>query len=292
VHLNGAHQLLVQIWDKKKRASKKTKTLHRIYCYLRIIWESTQLSEDGYADFASRPSTYGSVFKMFEQTDLADPAYNTLLGQQDKTSAMPSYEYIYGIPQDLLEMLEDTIKLIHRLDRARKGIESFEDLDSDCNQLEQRILDWTVTVPQGSRSPVTEGAQKEVFQHQSTSFHSALIIYFSQNIRSLDRRYLKQYVEDVLKSIETIESIKAETNMLAAPLFWPAFIAATTAYTSEHQARFRKWYEEASSYGIATIRTGICVILEVWAKGPTVIDPRQCPWRHVVSRRVENLMLS
>ena len=290
VHLNGVHQLLVHMWDDKKKASEKTKTLHRIYCYLRIIWESTQVFKDDRTECVMRPTPRKSVFKMLEQREAAEDSFSNASETFRGLSTMPSFEHIYGIPQSLLAMLEDTTRLVDQLKRANKADD--EDLGRACSELEQRILDWTLVSDPDCDPSTSEGTRRKIIQHQTASFHSALVIFFSQNVRSLDRRYLKQYIETVLESIEAIERIKAETNMLAAPLFWPAFMAATTAYTSDHRSRFRKWYEEAGSYGIATVRTGINVILEIWEKDRPLTDSLTCPWRRVISGSGEDLMLS
>lgn len=294
VHLDGAHQLLLHMWNEKKHFSEKTKTLHRIYCYLRIIWESTQVPRDDHTSFSLRSIDSRSVFDLFGQQDSPDQRIQPIPLIQE-SSAMSSFECIYGIPQNLLAMLEDTIKVIDSVDQAKKvsSPNNFRnDLTSICDDLEQRILDWTAEGYTGLHSPANEDANTKIIRHQTKSFHSALVIFFSQNVRSLNHKYLQQYVESILQSIEAIEQIEAETNMLAAPLFWPAFVAATTTWDEEHQARFQKWYEEASSYGIAAVRTGIRVIRKVWSAGPPRVSSRMCPWRHFVFSNGDNLMLS
>lgn len=65
-----------------------------------------------------------------------------------------------------------------------------------------------------------------------------------------------------MKEARTIEHIKAETNMLAAPIFWPTFIAATEAFDPKQQASFWKGHEEVAAYGIAPVN-------EVWEVGPS-----------------------
>lgn len=291
VHLDGAHQLLSHVWHKKRKASEKMKILHRIYCYLRIIWESTQVSDDSHTRFALR-STTESVFRMLDQREASDILPDHPPRPPHEPLPLTSYEYIYGIPQNLLVMLEDTIKLIDRLARAKISPNPADDLDAACDDLEQSILDWPIPRNTELWSPINGGPHARIVYHQTVSFHSALIIFFTQKVRSLNYRYLQKHVETVLESIEAIEKIKAETNMLAAPLFWPAFIAATTTFDCNHQARFRKWYGEADSYGIAAVRTGIRVILEVWKEGPPRSSARMCPWRHIVSHNSESLMLS
>ena len=122
----------------------------------------------------------------------------------------------------------------------------------------------------------------------------ALIIYFAQHIRLMGYRYLQSYVKDVLESIEAIEKIKAESHILAAPIYWPAFIAASEAFHEDLQRRFRDWYDEqVGVYGIEAVRSGISVLSEVWSRGPSASSPSfTSRWRMVLQETGAHLMLS
>ncbi|KAI7555062.1 hypothetical protein KC331_g107 [Hortaea werneckii] len=252
VHLDGAQQLLQHIWGAKKQMSEKTKSLQRVYCYLRIIWESTQVMKEDHEDHEElppRPISDESVFQYLDDDGPSghDSHYIPSNGLQDMS--MSPFECIYGIPQSLLVMLEETIKLIDKVQQARRTEDSVaipSALEPACEDLEQRILDWSSHL----ESPPVLSAQS------------------ADSIRLLSHRYLRQYVQNVLQSIEAVERIKAEANVLAHPLFWPAFIAASEAFSVEQQQSFQRWYTEAESYGIASVRTGIRVLHEVWKQGP------------------------
>ncbi|KAI7233807.1 hypothetical protein KC330_g5157 [Hortaea werneckii] len=252
VHLDGAQQLLQHIWGAKKQMSEKTKSLQRVYCYLRIIWESTQVTKEDQEDHGElppRPINDESVFQYLDDDGPSghDSHYIPSNGLQDMS--MSPFECIYGIPQSLLVMLEETIKLIDKVQQARRTEDSVAippALEPACEDLEQRILDWSSHL----ESPPVLSAQS------------------ADSIRLLSHRYLRQYVQNVLQSIEAVERIKAEANVLAHPLFWPAFIAASEAFSVEQQQSFQRWYTEAESYGIASVRTGIRVLHEVWKQGP------------------------
>lgn len=296
VHLDGARQLFRHMWNEKKSFSEKKRALYRIYCYLRIIWESTQVVNEAGSAACSSPGaiTSESVFQRFEHGGSQDKSSGRMPGLIE-IAASASFECIYGVPESLLALLEGTIKVIDQVERERRVGDSVglsEELNATCNEVEQSILDWTLDGCSEPSSLSGEGPNAEMIRHHTRSFHSALVIFFSQNVRLLDHRYLRQYVETILESIEAIEKIKAKTNMLAAPLFWPAFIAASEAFNPQHQARFRKWYEEVSSYGIAAVRTGIQVIHEVWNQGPSRTQSHTSSWRRIVEHSGRNLMLS
>jgi arginine metabolism regulation protein II len=210
-------------------------------------------------------------------------------------SSLASYECIYGIPECLLAMQEDATRVIVRVEEAR-SLSDFtslpEELIATCDVSEQSILDCSPSGRPSSTSDTDNVPNVQMIHHHSVSFHSALVIYFSQNVGQLDHRYLRPYVGTVLQSIEAIEQIKSETNILAAPLFWPTFIAATEAHQQDHQARFRAWYDQVNSYGIASVRTGTRVIYEVWKQGPARVQSARSPQRQIVALSGRDLMLS
>lgn len=91
-------------------------------------------------------------------------------------------------------------------------------------------------------------------------------------------------MQNILENIEAIEELKAETKVLAAPLFWPAFIDAMEAFEARQQERFRQWYERAEVYGMESVRTGIQVLHEVWRQDPTISWNIQPSWCSIVEK--------
>ncbi|KAM0257468.1 hypothetical protein ACHAPA_011728 [Fusarium lateritium] len=262
MHLDGAEQLIRHMSTRKSKFSRKAHALHRIYLYLRVIYEST--APKSKSRCSPRPSPLlGSFDAVRPHTALAsseDPVFSEAhTDDQDPSDETATYEYIYGIPRVLLLMLKEAIEVIDMVDDERESgnVHISESLTVACERLESKILDWHATERhQDGHDSVTA----RIIYHQTKAFHNALIIYFSQHVRSLGYRYQRQYVAEILESIEAIEEIKAKTNILAAPLFWPAFIGATEAFEPASQARFQKWYDAASLYGLAAVRTGIEVI--------------------------------
>ncbi|POR36828.1 Uncharacterized protein TPAR_02966 [Tolypocladium paradoxum] len=235
-------------------------------------------------------------YKEFLATMLSMITINATLQvdpQGDAIGEMDSFECIYGIPRILLEMLKETTEVMGQLDHVRAKAGTIpEALAKRCDNLEKTILDWPLEEQLHRCWETSKGDSAHIIYHQTRSFHNALIIYFSQNVRLLRYRYLRPYVEAVLESIEAIEQIKAETKILAAPLFWPAFIGATEAFEPQHQDRFRQWYDRVAIYGIEAVRTGIQVIFEVWKRGPALRPEPVCSWRLIVQRLGISMMLT
>lgn len=306
MHLDGAEQLISYMSARKTRFSNKARSLHRIYLYLRVIYESTAVrrhrtdSSRFSPSFGSRrtvgprPVIAREHILLADDDNLSSPSITKRLAPRPATSTeLSSYECIYGVPQSLLLLLKACIELIDEVDdeRTKSGTLNIpEPLNRLCDDLESEILDW----PLEDREPQSAATSNaNIIYHQTRAFLNALIIYFSQSIRLLGFRYLRQYVQTVLESIEAIEEIKAETKIVAAPLFWPAFIAATEAFEPLQQERFRAWYDRVQVYGIASVRTGIRVVQEVWRSGPVNSQRQmQCSWRDIVERTGDCLMLT
>ncbi|RHZ60128.1 uncharacterized protein CDV56_108443 [Aspergillus thermomutatus] len=289
VHLDGAEKLITYMSARKSRFSRKAQSLHRIYLYLRVIYESTAVRRLS-GDSSRFSPSLGSRSTVGPQPPIGRE--HLLLADDETPSSMAhmnagelfSYECIYGIPQSLLLLLKASIELIDEVNHERAKTGNFcisDPLNQLCNDLERETLDWPLE--ERLRRLRGDGNSNDIsaniIYHQTRAFLNSLIIYFSQSIRLLGFRYLRQYVQAILDSIEAIEQIKAETKILAAPLFWPAFIGATEAFEPRQQERFRQWYDRVEMYGITAVRTGIQVVQQVWRQGPTTARQKQCTWR-------------
>jgi arginine metabolism regulation protein II len=301
VHLDGAFRLISQARTWKNKYSAKARSLHRIYFYLRAIYESTQVKSSSDIPLAFQAFDVGVP----ELTRWPQAATMRIAGEADRSippsgfselsTRMNTYECIYGVPQSLLILLWDCARLIYELTAVREKTHSPmipDELVDRCNELEDLIMDWSIDLELERCRSEQSGARSDIIHQTSLAFHNALIIYFAQNVRFLGHRYLQSYVQMVLESIEAIERIKAKAHILAAPLYWPAFIAASEAFHDHLQERFRSWYNHVEMYGIAAVRTGITVLMEVWRDGPTRANALTSQWRTVVKRTNANLMLS
>ena len=309
VHLDGAEKLISHMNTRKATFSQKAQSLHRIYLYLRVIYESTAVrrSKSGMSRFSpslGSQRTFGPqpVFPkqhLFIEDDETPssmiPMGADMMTGESTLLEMSAYECIYGIPQSLLILLKESIEVIDEVNHHRMNTEDTsipEGLNQICDDLEQKIMDWPLDERLHRYEESTNGISATIIYHQTRAFLNALIIYFSQSVRLMSHRYLRQYVQAVLDSIEAIEQLKAETKILAAPLFWPAFMGATEAFEPRHQERFRLWYERVEVYGIEAVRTGIQVVHEVWRQGPTTNRQMHSGWRNVVERNGDHLMLT
>ncbi|KAF5013785.1 hypothetical protein FDECE_203 [Fusarium decemcellulare] len=263
VHLDGASRFIYQARTWKSKYSHKAQSLHRIYFYLRTIYESTAP--------ASRINTISNfgIPDLIDFAEAPNEICTSSASSRSLESAVRMYTYvcIYGVPQNLLILLHKSTRLINEVTVAREKLQTADipaHLALQCDELEKVIMDWPVEEELTKCNIYDMGVGSNIIRKATEVYHNALIIYFAQHIRLMGYRYLQPYVEVVLRSAEAIEQIKAQSHTLASPLHWPVFIAASEAFDKALQDRFRKWYDQIESYGLGSTRTGIDVLAQVW----------------------------
>ncbi|KAF4126443.1 hypothetical protein GMORB2_0179 [Geosmithia morbida] len=303
VHLDGALRLMRYARSWKTRYSSKAQSLHRIYFYLRTIYESTAV--DYALERPSDPSQSveagAAALSVLDPLSLGTHQNDSSMDTCSTPSAVPdpanmtTWECIYGVPLTMLVLLSRTTHLISKLDAFRQRFQTTaipEELAAKCDELEITIMDLLAQSSETQRGTSEETPSSTIIRKTTSAFHNALIVYFAQHVRLLGYRYLQPYVQEVLNSIRDIETIKAEKQILAAPLFWPAFIASSEAFDNPIQAEFKDWYRNVEVYGIESVRTGIMVLEQVWADGPTAGRRYTSQWMGVVRKTGLRLMLS
>ncbi|KAF5688848.1 ARG81-like transcription factor [Fusarium denticulatum] len=238
IHLDGAFRFMNHVKATKSTYSSKARSLHRIYFYLRVIYDSTACRNscdynDGSppsleADFGTALSV--SLLDKVEDEGVGPGKSKSVLNHvtAPKAQQIGEYECVYGVPQALLILLARTTDLIDQVttSRQRQPNSPSTDFSDQCDQLESDIIDWEPASSSTSDSDTTPSAL--IIQKTTLAFHSALIIYFAQHIRHLHHNYLRTHILLVISSIEAIEAIKSEKNIFSAPLYWPAFIAGNS----------------------------------------------------------------
>ncbi|KAE8370444.1 fungal-specific transcription factor domain-containing protein [Aspergillus caelatus] len=294
VHLDGAFHFMKSARNWKSNYSPKARSLHQIYFYLRTIYESTAMRNQTQGSFQSSKVMIPELFET-GATGQVDRLSRSLSGHSHEPWAEINFVSIYGVPQHLLVLLGKTTELTVSLTKAREAGENSKvpsELSAECDDLERAIMDWSLDQELDRYLAGDVDSSLNIIRQTSRAFHNALIIYFAQHVRLVGYRYLRSHIEVVLDCIEAIEKIKEESNCFAAPLYWPAFIAASEAFDEQFQNRFRAWYERVELYGIAAVRTGIMVLAQVWKNGPDVLNQTTSHWRMEVKRSSSILMLS
>ncbi|KAJ5082329.1 hypothetical protein N7532_011372, partial [Penicillium argentinense] len=296
LHLEGASRLIMETAKWKSHYSNKAHALHRIYFFLKTIYDSTAIHTPSASTsppqrwHAVSPSSPSDASEFINTTEIATSPFTS---SYDLKQA-GTYENIYAIPKTLLIFLAQTTKLINEVFDAREKSGDTQipaPLADRCDALETSIMDWHAdpTPVDVISGPV---ANPNIIHNMTQAFHKAIIIFFAQNIRLLGCRYLKPFVSEVMDCIEAVERIKAEWQVSASPLYWPAFIAASEAFDPLLQKRFKIWYAQVEPNAIGSMSTGIRLLQEVWAEGPSTVVHKTSLWRHLARKTDTKLMLN
>ncbi|VUC22157.1 unnamed protein product [Clonostachys rosea] len=298
MHLDGAYRLINQARSWKKKYSSKAQALHRIYFFLRTVYESTRMgSTAAQSSSADSPMLdWGTSAEAISGVLPEDGSTVGRLPSDQYANDMCTYAHIYGVPHSLLVLLNRAVEVVRMVmeERERTGVRGLSsDLVPKCDEMELSIVEWLADPIHDPASPgkVTP-TNSIIMEHMTRAFHNAIIIYFAQHVRLLKHQYLQPFIIKVIDSIEIIERIKAEAHIFAAPLYWPAFIAASEAFEPVLRERFEKWYRDVEIYGIGCIRTGTQVLSDVWEQGPCPGATLTSIWRMVLQRRGDILLLS
>lgn len=199
--------------------------------------------------------------------------FTSFIGPTDpKDSSFGSFssEMIYGFPVQLLLLLRSTIRLINSVRQAAspsgpRGVSN--DLASVRDRLEDEIVDWPVeeVVARYKETPHKPG-NVEIMEHYTRAFHLALVIFFFHQVHHTRQRLLQQYVGSVIYHLEQIEETKTTHGIVAGPLLWPAFIAASQANDPTIRERFISWLQGSDHVGVGTSNATIRLLNQLWTK--------------------------
>jgi arginine metabolism regulation protein II len=294
MHIAGCRSLIETSKQNVKRTySTKARALHRVFLYLWIIQESTALSFDC---MKGSPDGDESSHQSPESTA------KWLAAQQEATPELEdsTCELVYGVPQDLFVLLGRTTSLVQQIrsyTTAHPNMALPVSLLGKCQTLEDEILEWPVDkiLFAGSISNLDTDT-RQIISHQTRSFHQAIIIFFSQHVRSIHRQHLQPYVRSVIDHLEAIEDIKRRIKLVAGPILWPGFIAASEALGKTLQGRFKKWFDLVeNNYGLGNAGAPMAVINEVWERRQSAeegVRNERSDWREVAESKKAYLMLT
>lgn len=194
-----------------------------------------------------------------------------------------SIEYIYGITPTLGNLLEKTCQIAEFLAVYKDQDIPAALLDS-VETLGDELSTWSIeTEPFSSIGP-EQSPMLEIARCQARAFHSAVLIFYFRTIESspID---LEGEVRTVWQNLTDAENLKDEFmggEKRAAPMSWPAFIAACEA--TDRQA-WAEWWARVQEYRVGNFARQWRVVQELWNIMDT--DKSVTSWRDALSRSGE-----
>jgi arginine metabolism regulation protein II len=237
-HLVDAERLIRQRGPNNTHNTFQYRALIHVYAYYRIIMESIC--------FATGRCTGGSPNGSLERFSVTE---DTLEVGLDPTSEKTSeigyndihldfngrwqetlYTQIYGVPETLLTLLSNTVKLANGKQRlegmAVTSKPVSEALHRHTKRLERNL--WTLCPrndDQHSTSPLV------------LAVHQALIVYFYRQVQKVDAMILQDSVRKALDNLEPCLDELEHGHDLAFLIAWAAFVVACEAATEGLQKR-------------------------------------------------------
>lgn len=180
----------------------------------------------------------------------------TLFDQEDR-----DIEYIYGITPTLGNLLYRTCQLSDLLENC-----SYPPAQTRRAQdnLREDLLNWNLESEQFQRIDGNT-VVLEIIHYQARAFYSAILILYYRAVErhhSINPEQEAYTVWVQLKLSEERKRGNAQRMMYAAPMSWPAFIAACEA---RHREPWIEWWEMVQDYNLGNFRRQWTIIREIWA---------------------------
>ncbi|KAJ6781673.1 hypothetical protein PWT90_01423 [Aphanocladium album] len=247
----------------KPQKKLQVRILHHVYTYLRIMTESTcgcpmrnihpvrptSISSLGTAESQQRlrsfrlakESTESDIYMRTVKNDAVahDDIHLEVLGQW-RASLFP---HLYGLPEDLLGLLSQVIRLANEQELMRRDTPIDEStvahLARRTKTLEHRILSWQPSQkgqPDRTSSSPETGPVAYVDSCLEGAFHQAIILLYYRRVQNVNALMLQDVVGRVLACLS-----KECGPHEAASLLWPAFLAACEAVDVAFQEKIHDW---------------------------------------------------
>ena len=217
------------------------RALLHIYTYFRIVMESICFVTGR----CSRLIANGSVerFSVTEETletgldptseKTSDVGYHDIHLDVNGHWQETLYTKIYGVPETLLTLLSQTVKLANgkqRLEAVATSSKRVSDaLRRHTKKLERNL--WTLRLHEGSTDEDSPTSPLTLAVHQ------ALILYFYRQVQRVDAMILQDSVTKALDHLEPCLDGLGRGDDLVLLVAWAAFVVACEAATETLQAR-------------------------------------------------------
>lgn len=277
---------LVRLRGLTKKKSRKIRLLHHCYVYMRLFHESTciasgmvesnhrRLVRQAVESSGVTGSTDNLSFRLLQWNDLVFEM--TVMkdqeeGENDLHIARPGlfpttmYPEIFGLPESVLFLLSQTIRLGNEKDLAERdnptGPTSLRDFTRRAKAIERGINE----LQSRSGSLIPDTNKRLILPTILDGLQSALAIYFYRRIYNLHSKMLQPQVTAVRDWLDSYDQANPDVLQGSFGLVWPAFVAACEADGRHLRHSFRQWFcKAARRTGLVCITENLRVIEKVW----------------------------
>ena len=280
----------------KRHLSRKVRLLHHCYAYLRIINETTLLSDtapDRWQELGAildAPGPPGDArFRISQWRIVPDFGLNTVkdieLGQNDLHLEFPGrwdltmYPEIFGIPESFLNLISHITRLGNERDHLLDHNHSTSDGCSPTMRdflLRAKLLDEHVC-----RWEAPPGPHHFMF----CAMQKALLIFFYRRVYDVDVTTLQHAVRQVRDLLVHSQMRYTESGQRPIYAVWPAFVTACEALSPDVQEYFQSWFHQGfEQSGLASFRLAGSIAQFVWGSRAQDKD-KAVHWPDIVRSR-------
>ncbi|KAL4931469.1 Zn(II)2Cys6 transcription factor [Aspergillus undulatus] len=279
----------------KHRISQKSRLLHHVYTWLRLVGESTYVLHD-YNPSSSFLEALDSNFQRSRSDAVADESNPRLddflrleahdadsdlninepkdaqtglhdIHLQDSRSFSDTlYKQVYGIPETWLSLLSQTTRLANVMETFRiaqkssrnTSLEAWETLHRRSVRLENLICSCDLALARDQSRP---------HGHMLRAFDSALVIFFYRRIRRVHPAIMAAHVDSVISSLTEFTAALPQEERTGPGAAWPLFIAGCEALTASRRDAVLRWVDNAiSTCGPAGFSAAREIMVNLWRK--------------------------
>ncbi|KAL4883523.1 fungal-specific transcription factor domain-containing protein [Aspergillus karnatakaensis] len=283
---------------KKPAVSRRARSLHNVYAWMRIVSESTNVAYNQRVMPSTRPlSTMNSHPNNTIKSDIALDNFLHLQPQQTLDSTTDTdkdhngqdihfetslqspgnmYMQIYGVPETWLSLVSQTTRLANVIDRLSpsekpRDAQILASLQPRAAYLENAICLFQTrhsspnTTTATGHGETKQQTKPHMFMVQALS--SALVIFFFRRVRKINPLLLQNSVNSVISALHAWDDALIRHGLLGPGTAWPAFIAGAEAMAQPQRQQAILWLDNGfSKAGWAGYKTSKEVLLEVWKK--------------------------
>lgn len=190
-------------------------------------------------------------------------------------------EHIYGITPALGNQLEKTCQIAEYL-AFYQDCNIPSDLLEACEALKLELSQWTIESEPFRSIGGEQTTMLEIARCQARAFHSAVLIFYFRTIEKHNSIDLGEEVQTVWENLTAAEDLKDQVmggEKRAAPMSWPAFIAACEA--SDRQP-WVEWWVRIQGYRLGNFTRQWKIIQELW--GIMDADENVTTWREALKQ--------
>lgn len=272
VHLEGCEIMIrLQLEKFGDDLPELTKSLHKVFVYLRIMQQASSLLFSGLHKGLRQDDMF--LKKAMPTMDHAHDDLEAIFGSANDAEevSITSFEMIYGICQSLVYLLRKTTRVVAMSMANEHRQPSIGPMPvSRLDDLENEILEYPIEKKVAiMRLAPTSSANILIMEHCCRAFHHALVIFWHCQIRKMNPRYMQPSVAQVISHLEQIEEVKRMHSVRSGHMLWPAFLAASQAMDTQVQARFLEWFDLIAVEGIGSSRVAKDALISIWSNGQT-----------------------